>query len=69
MYADVSVAMDATCAEPAAALIQAAHDARLLVLGAHRRRTPFSIGIGPVLHALLIHAPCPVAVVPAEAGA
>ena len=65
MYADVSVAMDAACAGPAAALSQAAHNARLLVLGAHRRRTPFSIGIGPVLHALLIHAPCPVAVVPA----
>jgi nucleotide-binding universal stress UspA family protein len=58
------VTTDAVCATPAAALIDAGHGARVLVLGAHRRRTPLSIGIGPVLHAVLAHAPCPVAVVP-----
>lgn len=67
-HANVPVVAQTACAEPAAALSQAAHGARMLVLGAHRRRTPFSIGIGPVLHALLIHAPCPVAVVPARVG-
>lgn len=52
------------CATPAAALIDRARDARLLVLGTHRHRTPLSIGVGSVLHALLTNAPCPVAVVP-----
>ncbi|MBS2961517.1 universal stress protein [Actinocrinis puniceicyclus] len=55
---------DAVCAVPAAALVDAARDARLLVLGAHRHRTALSIGVGSVLHALLTHAPCPVAIVP-----
>jgi nucleotide-binding universal stress UspA family protein len=67
-HANVPVIEDITCAEPAAALNRASHGARLLVLGAHRRRTLFSIGVGPVLHALLVHAPCPVAVVPATSG-
>ncbi|HEU5355113.1 MAG TPA: universal stress protein [Actinocrinis sp.] len=52
------------CGTPAAALIEKARGARLLVLGAHRHRTPLSIGVGSVLHAVLTHAPCPVAVVP-----
>ena len=52
------------CATPAAALVDTARGARLLVLGAHRRHLPLSIGVGSVLHALLTHAPCPVAVVP-----
>ena len=55
---------DAVCATPAAALVEAGRDAQLLVLGAHRRRMPLSIGIGPVLHAVMTHTPCPVAVVP-----
>lgn len=55
---------DAVCATPAAALVDAARDAQVLVLGAHRHRTALSIGVGSVLHALLTHAPCPVAVVP-----
>jgi nucleotide-binding universal stress UspA family protein len=50
---------------PPQALIAAAHGAPLLVIGAHRARTPMSIGVGSVVHALLSHAPCPVAVVPA----
>jgi nucleotide-binding universal stress UspA family protein len=65
VHAKVPVTVHVTCAEPAAALNQAARGARLLVLGAHRSRAPFSVGVGRVLHALLIHAPCPVAVVPA----
>lgn len=65
-HTDVTVVANLACTEPTAALSQAAHNARLLVLGAHRRHSPFSIGIGPVLHALLVHAPCPVAVVPAK---
>lgn len=63
-HESVACIPDAVCATPAAALIERAESARLLVLGAHRHRTPLSIGLGPVLHALLTHPPCPVAVVP-----
>jgi nucleotide-binding universal stress UspA family protein len=63
-YLDVRLSRSAVCDRPAAALADAARDARLLVLGSHRHRTPLSVGLGPVLHALLTHAPCPVAVVP-----
>jgi len=45
-------------------LIEAARGARLLVVGAHRRRTPLSVGVGHVTHGLLSHSPTPVAVVP-----
>lgn len=60
----VRTTTDAVCATPAAALVEAGRGAQLLVLGAHRRRMPLSIGVGPVLHAVLTHAPCPVVVVP-----
>jgi nucleotide-binding universal stress UspA family protein len=63
-HESVTCVADPVCATPAAALIDKAQGARLLVLGAHRRRMPLSIGVGSVLHALLTHAPCPVAVVP-----
>ena len=60
----VACVADTVCATPAAALIDKAQGARLLVLGAHRHHMPLSIGVGSVLHAVLTHAPCPVAVVP-----
>jgi hypothetical protein len=34
------------------------------VVGAHRRHGPLSLGVGPVIQALLGHAEPPVAVVP-----
>jgi nucleotide-binding universal stress UspA family protein len=46
------------------ALIQAARGSRLLVIGAHRRRSPLSVGVGYVVQGLLAHSPTPVAVVP-----
>ncbi|WP_229758985.1 universal stress protein [Peterkaempfera bronchialis] len=49
-----------------AALLAAAVDADLLVVGSHRRRRPTSLHLGPVDHAVLHHAHCPVAVVPAR---
>lgn len=55
---------DTVSGNAAKALIEAGHGARVLVLGAHRHRTALSIGVGSVLHAVLTHAPCPVAVVP-----
>ncbi|MER6310209.1 universal stress protein [Streptomyces sp. NPDC001657] len=46
------------------ALLEASSAADLLVLGAHRRHGHFGLQLGLVSHALLHHAPCPVAVVP-----
>ncbi|WP_327371847.1 universal stress protein [Streptomyces sp. NBC_01217] len=45
-------------------LIEAAVGAELLVVGAHRAGGPRGLLIGPVNHAVLHYAPCPVAVVP-----
>ncbi|MCD0484500.1 universal stress protein [Streptacidiphilus sp. ASG 303] len=46
------------------ALLEAAADADLLVVGARRRHSAVGLQLGPVNHAVLHHAPCPVAVVP-----
>ncbi|WP_377273864.1 universal stress protein [Peterkaempfera sp. SMS 1(5)a] len=45
------------------ALVESAAEADLLVVGARRRPGP-GLQLGPVNHAVLHHAPCPVAVVP-----
>lgn len=45
-------------------LLATLDDADLLVVGARRRNSPFGLQLGPVNHAMLHHAPCPVAVVP-----
>ncbi|MDF3290968.1 universal stress protein [Streptomyces silvisoli] len=45
---------------PAPALLHAAADADLVVLGSRRRHGQ----LGPVTHAMLHHSPCPVAIVP-----
>ncbi|MGW6316554.1 universal stress protein [Streptomyces sp. NPDC055099] len=45
-------------------LLAAAPGARLLVVGRRARRSPVGARIGSVAHAVLHHAPCPVAVVP-----
>ncbi|WP_042364527.1 universal stress protein [Streptacidiphilus neutrinimicus] len=59
-------AAEATTAEltgdPAAVLVEEAEKASLLVIG-RRRHRPVS-ALGPVAHAVVHHAPCPVAVVP-----
>ena len=49
---------------PVPVLIEAARDARLLVVGAHRHRGPLSVGAGYTVDGLLAHSPTPVAVVP-----
>ncbi|MEV0304318.1 universal stress protein [Streptomyces prasinus] len=46
------------------ALLDAASEADLLVVGAHRRQGHPGLQLGMINHALLHHAPCPVAVVP-----
>ncbi|MGW6058091.1 universal stress protein [Streptomyces sp. NPDC055189] len=45
-------------------LLQASRTADLLVVGARRRKGHVGMQLGPVNHALLHHAACPVAVVP-----
>lgn len=46
------------------ALLDAAGGAGLLVVGARRRHSPVGLQLGPVNHAALHHASCPVAIVP-----
>ena len=63
-YQDVRVTTEVVRDNAVPALIRAARDARLLVIGAHRRRSPLSVGAGYVVQGLLSHSPTPVAVVP-----
>jgi nucleotide-binding universal stress UspA family protein len=51
---------------PAQALLELAEDAALLVVGSHGRGTLGSMLLGSVSHAMVYHAPCPVAVVRAQ---
>ncbi|GAA4879330.1 universal stress protein [Kitasatospora terrestris] len=61
-HPDVEVAADAEPAGAGLLLVEASAKARLLVVG---RRPITSVGrLGPVAHAVLHHAECPVAVVP-----
>lgn len=45
-------------------LLDAARRGQLLVVGAHRRRGPFSMGAGYVIDGVIAHSPVPVAVIP-----
>ncbi|MFJ8849732.1 universal stress protein [Streptomyces sp. NPDC102437] len=49
---------------PAEAVVGAAEGAELLVVGRRKHRPPLAPHLGPVAHAALHHARCPVAVVP-----
>ncbi|MFH9728403.1 universal stress protein [Streptomyces sp. NPDC017254] len=51
-------------ASPAEAVVRAAEGADLLVVGRRKHRPPLAPRLGPVAHAALHHARCPVAVVP-----
>ncbi|MER7952095.1 universal stress protein [Streptomyces sp. NPDC096079] len=61
-FPGTEVAEVSTPGRAAERLIEAASDARLVVVG--RRRAARGAHIGSVTHALIHHAPCPVAVVP-----
>ncbi|MEV6408346.1 universal stress protein [Streptomyces bobili] len=60
--------VDAACVirleNPSKAIVQAAHDAALLVVGRRAHRHGVAPHLGPVAHAAIHHGHCPVAVVP-----
>ena len=60
---DVEVRRVVVKDRPAHALLDAAREAQLLVVGSRGHGTLASIGLGSVSHTLLRHAPCPIAVV------
>jgi nucleotide-binding universal stress UspA family protein len=63
-YPQVEVSTHVMLGNPVSALIAAALNSRMLVVGAHRHRGPLSVGAGFVVQGLLAHSPTPVAVVP-----
>ncbi|MFI9809196.1 universal stress protein [Streptomyces sp. NPDC052301] len=63
-YRDASVSRRLIEKPARAALLEAASTADLLVVGARRRLGHPGLQLGLINHALLHHAPCPVAVVP-----
>ena len=50
----------------AGALVEASRAADVVVIAVHRRGGPLALRLGPVTHALLHHAHCPVLLVPVE---
>jgi nucleotide-binding universal stress UspA family protein len=62
--ADVKIQRHTVQGSPARALLAAAADADLIVVGARRQHGHLGLALGAVNHAVLHHAPCPVAVVP-----
>ncbi|WP_438295135.1 universal stress protein [Streptomyces sp. HUAS TT7] len=68
-FPDVEVDAVIAPADAAGHLVDASASAALIVVGRHRRRLkPGSLLMGSVAHAVLHHAECPVAVVPAREG-
>jgi nucleotide-binding universal stress UspA family protein len=65
-FPQVQVATQFVNGNTVQALIDASNGARLVVLGAHHRHGPLSIGAGYVVQGLLSHASTPVAVVPID---
>jgi len=63
-YPQVPVTTNAMRGNAVPMLIEAARGSRLLVVGAHRHRSPLSVGAGYVVQGLLSHSPTPVAVIP-----
>ncbi|MFE0699730.1 universal stress protein [Streptomyces sp. NPDC058872] len=62
-YPSVEVIEESEFASPSLRMVEAAHDASLVVVG-RRRRTGVGAHVGPVAHAVLHHSAAPVAVVP-----
>ncbi|WP_326580195.1 universal stress protein [Actinacidiphila glaucinigra] len=64
-FPGVAVRVDTAAGHAAAALVEASRAADVVVVGAHRREgRPLGMRLGPVTHAVLHHAHCPVVMVP-----
>ena len=63
-YPDVTVNIAALEGNAVPALIDAARGGHLLVVAAHRRRSPLPVGAGYAVDGVLAHSPVPVAVIP-----
>ena len=63
-FPTVDVVEDSLSGRAADHLVDASHEASLVVVGRRIRRSPLGAHIGPVTHAVLHHATAPVAVVP-----
>lgn len=63
-YTDVDIQVVARIGNAVPVLHDECAATRLIVVGARRRRGPFSVGAGYVVDGLLAHSPVPVAVIP-----
>lgn len=63
-YPDVRVSEHVEMGSAAQVLLSVAGDAQLVVVGRRAHRSAVGARVGSVVHALVHHAPCPVAVVP-----
>ncbi|WP_052865596.1 universal stress protein [Streptomyces niger] len=63
-YPDVPVEAELVPADAAGQLVEESRRSDLVVVGRHRRRLPIGPRLGSVAHAVLLHALCPIAVVP-----
>ncbi|GCD46182.1 universal stress protein [Streptomyces paromomycinus] len=65
-YPEVAVTAELRNADAAGQLVEASKAGDLVVVARHRRRLPVGRRLGSVAHAVLLHAVCPIAVVPEE---
>ncbi|WP_327319531.1 universal stress protein [Streptomyces sp. NBC_01235] len=63
-YPDVEVVEESRYGSGAVYVVDASHEASLVVVGRRIRRSPFGAHVGHVTHAVLHHSTAPVAVVP-----
>jgi nucleotide-binding universal stress UspA family protein len=63
-YPAVDIRPDVRLGSAAETLVDEARQASLLVVGRHLQRPPLGLRLGPVAHAVIHHAVCPVAVIP-----
>ncbi|MER7706351.1 universal stress protein [Kitasatospora sp. NPDC097605] len=63
-HPEVPVSTEVLMGHAGITLVDAAAGTGLLVIGARRHRNPVGAHLGPVAHAVIHHAPCPLAVVP-----
>ncbi|MDC0765348.1 universal stress protein [Streptomyces sp. HD] len=63
-FPDVEAVEESLYGSPGGHLVDASHQASLVVVGKRSRRSPIGAHIGPVTHAVLHHSTAPVAVVP-----